>query len=226
MHVDLRCLGFRMSCSSCLYAFMVFLAPSENRYSVIWSKLHPFSSITTDTAYVVWFWRIYDHGKEFRTPQNGSLKQCHGMTFFRQYFAELLKTFESKKLFWSTWCTFSMPIALIQAVISAPWVLWGSQELLPKLMENILIFLSKPFLDGGSSLLEPKNPPMHTDTTYRTYDKWNTYASEWYQEVLGCLRVHKNVFTKIAITEVNFSHRPKIAILWVGPNCTHFRQLL
>ena len=64
-------------------------------------------------------------------PQKCSLKQCYGTTFFRQYFAELLETFESKKLFKSTWCTFSMPIALIQAVISAPWVLWGSQESLP-----------------------------------------------------------------------------------------------
>ena len=59
------------------------------------------------------------------------------------------------------------------------------------------------------------------------WDLWYVkLALEWYQVVLGCLRVHKNVFTKIAITEVNFSHRPKIAILWVGPNCTHLRQLL
>ena len=93
-------------------------------------------------------------------------------------------------------------------------------------MKKVLIFPSKHFLAGGSSLLEPKNPPMYIDATYGTYDKWNNYALEWYQVVLGCLRVHKNVFTKIAITEVNFSHRPKIAILWVGPNCTHFRQLL
>ena len=148
------------------------------------------------------------------------------MTFFRQYFAELLETFESKKLFWSTWCTFSMPIALIQAVISAPWVLWGSQESLPKLMEKFLIFTSKPFLAGGSSLSEPKNQPMHTDATNGTCDEWN-YALEWYQVVLGCLRLHKNVFTKIAaVSEVNFSHRPKINLLWVGPKGTHFRQLL
>ena len=60
-HVDSGCLGFRMSCSGCLYAFMVFLAPSENRYSRNWSKLHPFSSFIIDTAYVVWFWRLYDH---------------------------------------------------------------------------------------------------------------------------------------------------------------------
>ena len=92
-------------------------------------------------------------------------------------------------------------------------------------MENYLIFPSKRFLAGGNSLLEPKTQLMHTDATYGTCDMWN-YALEWYQVVLGCLRVHKTVFTNIALTEVNFSHRPKIAILWVGPNCTHFRQLL
>ena len=88
-----------------------------------------------------------------------------------------------------------------------------------------LIFPSTPFLAGGNSLLEPKTKLMHTDATYVTCDMWN-YVLEWYQVVLGCLRVHTNVFTKIAITEVNISHRPKIAILWFGPNCTHFRQLL
>ena len=81
---------------------------------------------------------------------------------------------------------------------------------------------TKPFLAGGSSSLEPKNQPMHTDATYETYDKWNNYALEWYQVVLGCLRVHKNVFTKIDMSEVNFSHRPKITILWVGPNAPIF----
>ena len=121
---------------------------------------------------------------------------------------------------------FQCPIALIQAVISAPWVLWGSQESLPKLMEKFLIFTSKPFLTGGSSLSEPKNQPMHTDATNGTCDEWN-YALEWYQVVLGCLRLHKNVFTKIAaVSEVNFSHRPKINLLWVVPKGTHFRQLL
>ena len=84
---------------------------------------------------------------------------------------------------------------------------------------------TKPFLAGGSSLLEPKNQPMHTNATGGTCDKWN-YALEWYQKILGCLEVHKNVFTKIAMSEVNFSHRPKITILWVGPNCTIFCQLL
>ena len=93
-------------------------------------------------------------------------------------------------------------------------------------MEKFLIFLSKPFLAGGSSILEHQNQPMHTEATYGTYDKWNTYALEWYQVVLGCLRVHKNVFTKIATTEVNFSHRPKINLLWVEPKWTHFCQLL
>ena len=75
---------------------------------------------------------------------------------------------------------------------------------------------------GGSSLLEPKNQPMNTDATYETYDKWNNYALEWYQVVLGCLRVHKNVFKKIDMSEVNFSHRPKITIRWVGPNAPIF----
>ena len=78
---------------------------------------------------------------------------------------------------------------------------------------------------GGNSLLEPKTQLMHTDATYGTCDMWNI-ALEWYQVFLACLRVHKNVFTNIAKIEVNISHRPKIAILWVGPNCTHFRQLL
>ena len=32
-------------------------------------------------------------------PQKRSLKQCYGTTFFRQYFADLLETFGSKKLF-------------------------------------------------------------------------------------------------------------------------------
>ena len=76
-------------------------------------QMHPFSSITKQTAYVVWFWRLYDHEKEFRTPQNCSLKQCHGSTNLRQYFADLLETFGCKKLFYSTSCTFSMPMALI-----------------------------------------------------------------------------------------------------------------
>ena len=64
-------------------------------------------------------------------PQKGSLKQYYETTFRRQYFAELLETFGSKKMFWSTWCTFSMPIALIQFVFGSLWVLWGSQEPLP-----------------------------------------------------------------------------------------------
>ena len=34
------------------------------------------------------------------------------------------------------------------------------------------------------------------------------------------------VFTKNAMFEVNISHRPEILILRVGPNCTHFCQLL
>ena len=94
-------------------------------------------------------------------------------------------------------------------------------------MEEFLIFPSKHFLAGGSSLLEPKNRPMHTDATYGTYEKWNNYALEWYQVILGCLRVHKNVFTKnAAVSEVNFSHRPKINLLWAGPKGTHFRHLL
>ena len=66
---------------------------------------------------------------------------------------------------------------------------------------------------------------MHTSATYGTCDMWN-YALEWYQVVLGCLRVHKNVFTKIPISEVNFSHSRKIAILRFGPNCTHCCQLI
>ena len=65
-------------------------------------------------------------------------------------------------------------------------------------MGNFLIFPSKHFLAGGSSLLEPKNQPMHTDATYGTCDKLN-YALEGYQVVLGCLGVHKTVFTKIAV---------------------------
>ena len=32
-------------------------------------------------------------------PQKCSLKQCYGTTFFRQYFADLLETFGSRKLF-------------------------------------------------------------------------------------------------------------------------------
>ena len=92
-------------------------------------------------------------------------------------------------------------------------------------MEKYLIFPSKRFLAGENSLLEPKTQLMHTGATYGTCDMWN-YASEWYQVVLGCLKVHKNVFTKIAITEVNVSHCPKIAKLWFGPNCTFFRQYL
>ena len=92
-------------------------------------------------------------------------------------------------------------------------------------MEKFMIFTSKPLLAGGNSFLEPRNELMHTDATYGTCDIWN-YALEWYEVVLGCLRVHNNVFTKVAVTEVNISHRPKIAILWVGPNCTHLRQLL
>ena len=118
-----------------------------------------------------------------------------------------------------------MPLALIQAVISAPWVLWGSQESLPKLMEKFLIFPSKPFLAGGSSLSEPKNQPMHIEATYGTCDEWN-YALEWHQVVLGCLRLHKNVFPKIAaVSEVNFSHRPKINLLWVGPKMNPFSSI-
>ena len=35
--------------------------------------------------------KISDH-------QKGSLKQCYGTTFFRQYFADLLETFGSKKI--------------------------------------------------------------------------------------------------------------------------------
>ena len=79
-------------------------------------------------------------------------------------------------------------------------------------MEKYLIFPSKRFLAGGNSLLEPKTQLMHTDACYETCDMLN-YALEWYQVVLGCLRVHNNVFTKIAITEVNISHCPKIALL-------------
>ena len=90
--------------------------------------------------------------------------------------------------------------------------------------KNIWIFLQHHSWLADPFLV-PKNQLMHTDATYGICDMWN-YALEWYQVVLGCLRVHKSVFTKIAITEVNFSHRPKIAILWVCPNCTHFRQLL
>ena len=82
-------------------------------------------------------------------------------------------------------------------------------------MEIFLIFPWKPLLAGGNSLLEPRNQLMHTDATFGTCDKWN-YALEWYQVVLGSLRVNKNIFTKIAMSEVNFSHRPKITILWVG----------
>ena len=92
-------------------------------------------------------------------------------------------------------------------------------------MEKYLIFPSKHFLAGGNSLLEPKTQLMHTNATYGTCDMWN-YALDWYQVDLGYLRVPKNVFTKIVMSEVNFSLRPKIAILWVGPNCTHFRQIL
>ena len=45
-------------------------APSENRHTVIWSKLHPFSSITMSTIYVVWIWCLYDQYIKFRTPRS------------------------------------------------------------------------------------------------------------------------------------------------------------
>ena len=65
-------------------------------------------------------------------------------------------------------------------------------------MEKFQIFPSKPFLAGGSSLLEPKTQLMHSDGTYDTYEMCN-YPLEGYQVVLGCLRKPKNVFTKIAV---------------------------
>ena len=86
-------------------------------------------------------------------------------------------------------------------------------------------FHTIPFLASGNSLLKLKIQLKHTDASYGTCDVWN-YALDWYQVVLGCLRVPKNVFAKLAMSEVKFSHRPKIDILKVDPYCTHFRQTL
>ena len=73
-------------------------------------------------------------------------------------------------------------------------------------------FHTIPFLASGSSLLKLKIQLKHTDASFGTCDVWN-YALDWYQVVLGCLRVPKNVFAKLALFEVKFSHRPKIDIL-------------
>ena len=88
-------------------------------------------------------------------------------------------------------------------------------------MEKHLIFPSKHFLAGGNWLLQPNIQLMHTNAIYGTCDMWN-YALDWYQVDLGCLSVPKNVFTKIVMSEVKFSHRPKNDILRFDPNCTHF----
>ena len=121
-------------------------------------------------------------------------------------------------------CTNYALYGQLAKVLETFWCSRNRNEL-KHLTDKFKIFPLMPFLAGENSLLEHKTQPKHTDASYGTCDMWN-YPLDWYQKVLGCLRVPMYVFTKNAIIEVNFSHCPKITILWVGPNCTHFRQLL